>query len=62
MNERDEKGLAKYQAIVTEYNNKHLGKQQKAKLTALDHAIDLNNKKTRVCKSSDTKQPLQTVK
>lgn len=67
VNERNKKDLAKFQAFVEECNNNHLGNEQKVKSTALKYNrtqddIEQQYKRSRVCKSSDIKQPLETRK
>lgn len=66
VNDLDEKGFAKYHAIVEEYK-KRLENQQKVKPTAfkliqLEDHVEQENEGSTLCKVSDAKQPLQTSK
>lgn len=64
LGERDELDLAKYQAIVEQYNNKCLGNQSKTEPTVFrrnqyHNEVEKQNKRKEVCKGLDTNHPLK---
>ena len=66
VDERDEKDLAKYQAIVDEYNSKRRADEQKAKPIALKRnrsqdEVEQDKKRSRVGKSADAKQHTKEI-